>query len=348
MPHFGWRRRRHELGHVTFELQKFRCTVKLGMCLGIILYPLILWQTLSWNKTYLNRIPSAEQEHFSVVKGVDGPGGRNFARKTHSEGVDNTLKLFDLRTVFQREDGLQWPYKHGWIERGKKLHTISVTGALVVSTENDSNDNKVLVTTVEMLASPSVKSLYSVVGQTDSVGSKPWSKSVVGYIRHITRDKADTRTENPVKLSRLLNSESERLVHNSGFCCAFTQLVEERWIGGERIVHGDAYNLDCWHNEFMAWRFMKYSLRDGVQRPDALYVCLLLACCPRLRCLDARYPLPWVVTNIVGSICTWGYLYMGMHHDGDVCWRKQCNFMDARLPGVNFVWSSSLIQYRIS
>ena len=68
---------------------------------------------------------------------------------------------------------------------------MSVKGALTVSTENDSNGNKVLVTSVEILLSPSVKSPYSDVGQTDSVGSKPWSKSVVAYVRRILREIGD-------------------------------------------------------------------------------------------------------------------------------------------------------------
>jgi hypothetical protein len=68
---------------------------------------------------------------------------------------------------------------------------MSVTGALIVSMENDSNGNKVLVTSVEMPISPSVKSPYSAVGQTDSVGSKPWSKSVAGYIRRFLREIED-------------------------------------------------------------------------------------------------------------------------------------------------------------
>src|ERR1700677_2032225 len=62
--------------------------------------------------------------------------------------------------------------KHG------NSHTISVMGALVISFGNGSNVHTVVVDSLEIYARPSLRLLYSALGQTMSLGSKPWSKSV--------------------------------------------------------------------------------------------------------------------------------------------------------------------------
>jgi len=100
-----------------------------------------------------------------------------------TEWVENFRKFFDLHTLLQYQDGLHWPYELCRIwAKGKNQHTMDVTGATTISVGKSSNGKYTFGSSDVMRASASEKSPYSAAGQTVSLGSTPWLKSIVSAL----------------------------------------------------------------------------------------------------------------------------------------------------------------------